>query len=620
MAKDYGRTAKEVLTHIGGETNVSHLEHCSTRLRFSVNDPGKVNRDALKKTPGVMGVVGSGGQCQVVIGNDVIEVYDELLKLGSFNNAGGGAASGEKVSVGAVLLDYLVGIFEPLVPAIAGAGVLKAVMTALSALGLLSADSSFYRVWVMIADATLYYLPLMVAVTTATKFNANRLVALALAAGLVFPNVSAAISAEEGFYLLGFKVQSIGYNGQVFPAILSVIFMALLEKWLNKVTPKAIRVFFVPMMCFMITFPLTLLVLGPLGYNIGSLLTSAILALYNSLGWLAVAIVAAILPFMISLGMHKALVPYAVSSIANPGYDFLYLPASLAHNISEGGACLAVAVKTKDENLRSTAISAGISGLFGITEPALYGVTLQRKLVMLSVVISGFVGGLFIGVMRIKAFTAVGPGIASMAMYVDPENGMNFIYAVIGLLISVAVSFVLTLILFKDDAEAVSASDNAAGETENDGAVSPGSLVSPLEGTVTPLSEVKDEVFSTGVLGKGVAVLPSKGELYSPVDGTVSMIPETKHAVAVKDASGAEILMHVGMDTVSLNGKGYEPQVKEGDKVKKGQLLLRFDLDAIKAAGFDVTTPIVITNSENLGVTTLAKGGIAPGANLLKWE
>ena len=445
--KNYKQTAADVLRLVGGEKNVSQLEHCSTRLRFTLADPGKADVAGLKKTPGVMGVITGGPQCQVVIGNDVIEVYDELLKLGTFqaSQAAPAAAEGKK-NIGGIILDYMVGIFQPLVPAIAGAGVLKALLTLCTTFGLLASTDVVYQVFYNVADAALYYLPVLVAFTTATKFRCNKLVAVALAAAMIYPNTATLLATEGGAKFFGLTLQNIGYTGQVFPSILIVIFMSFLEKWCNKWCPKAIRVFFVPMFCFAVGFPVGLLILGPLGYNIGSLLTAAILALYNTLGWLAVALVAAILPFMVSMGMHKALVPYAVASIADPGFDMLYLPASLAHNISEGGACLAVAVKTKDENLRSTAISAGISGLFGITEPALYGVTLQHKSVMKSVVASSFIGGLFIGIMGVKGFAAVGPGIASMAMYIDAENSMNIVWAIVGFVISVVASFVLTLI------------------------------------------------------------------------------------------------------------------------------------------------------------------------------
>lgn len=621
--KNYKQTAADVLRLVGGEKNVSQLEHCSTRLRFTLADPGKADVAALKKTPGVMGVISGGPQCQVVIGNDVIEVYDELLKLGTFNAAQAApAASGGKKNIGGIILDYLVGIFQPLVPAIAGAGVLKALLTLCTTFGLLASTDVVYQVFYNVADAALYYLPVLVAFTTATKFGCNKLVAVALAAAMISPATTTLLGTEGGASFFGITIQNIGYTGQVFPSILIVIFMSFLEKWCNKWCPKAIRVFFVPMFCFAVGFPVGLLLLGPLGYNIGSLLTAAILGLYNTLGWLAVALVAAILPFMVSMGMHKALVPYAVASIADPGFDMLYLPASLAHNISEGGACLAVAVKTKDENLRSTAISAGISGLFGITEPALYGVTLQHKSVMKSVVASSFIGGLFIGIMGVKAFAAVGPGIASMAMYIDAENSMNIVWAIVGFVISVVASFVLTLIFYKDE---TSEEPAAAPVPENAASAAPaapagGVVCSPLQGTVLPLEQVKDEVFSQKILGDGIAVVPAKGELYAPADGRIESVFDSKHAISMVCSNGAELLMHIGMDTVKLEGKGFEPQVKNGDTVRKGQLLMKFDLDGIKAAGYDSTTPIVVTNGDDFTIQPVGEGSVAPGAALMKLE
>lgn len=618
--KNYKQTATDVLRLVGGEKNVSQLEHCSTRLRFTLVDPAKADVPALKKTPGVMGVITGGPQCQVVIGNDVIEVYDELRKLGSFNAAQSTETSAKgKKNIGGIILDYMVGIFQPLVPAIAGAGVLKAILTIFTTFGLLATDDVAYQVFYYVADAALYYLPVLVAFTTATKFGCNKLVAVALAAAMIYPNTAALLATEGGASFFGITLQNIGYTGQVFPSILVVIFMAFLERWCNKWCPKAIRVFFVPLFCFAVAFPVGLLILGPLGYNIGSLLTTAILALYNTMGWLAVAIVAAVLPFMISLGMHKALVPYAVSSLAEPGFDMLYLPASLAHNISEGGACLAVAIKTKDENLRSTAISAGISGLFGITEPALYGVTLQHKKVMGAVVASSFIGGLFIGLMKIKAFAAVGPGIASMPMYIDSANSMNFVWACVAFAISVVLSFILTLILYKDEAAAEPQATAPATEAT---VVSAGSeqVFSPLQGKAVPLTEVKDEVFSQKILGDGVAVVPVKGELYAPADGKIESVFEAKHAISMVTVQGAELLMHIGMDTVKLEGKFFEPQVKSGETVKKGQLLMKFNLDEIKAAGYDVTTPIVVTNGDRFAVAPLAEGTVAPGAALMKLE
>lgn len=622
--KNYKQTATDVLRLVGGEKNVVQLEHCSTRLRFSLVDSSIVDEETLKKTNGVIGVINSGPQCQVVIGNDVIEVYDEIMKLSSFQNSESKNTKSTqqgKPKIGATILDYMVGIFQPLVPAIAGAGVLKALLTVFTTLGIMNTDMVLYQVLYLVADAALYYLPILVAFTTATKFKSNKLVAVALAAAMIYPNTTSLLSGVDGSgaFLFGFKLQSISYTGQVFPSVLIVIFMSFIERFCNKWCPKAIRVFFVPLICFAVSFPVGLLILGPLGYNFGTLLTTVILTLYNTFGWLAVAILAAILPFMISLGMHKALVPYAVSSISSPGFDMLYLPASLAHNISESGACLAVAVKTKDENLRSTAISAGVSGLFGITEPALYGVTIQRRKVLISVAISSFIGGLFIGLMKIKAFVAVGPGIASMAMFVDADNNMNFIWAVIGFIISIIVSFILTLILFKDECEEKETSIEKKEDKEKaEECVSNTIISSPLSGKVVPLAEVKDAVFSEGILGPGIAVEPDKGLLFAPVDGVAEFLQDSNHAVSVVSTTGAEILIHVGLDTVKLEGKGFEPQIKNGEKVKKGQLLMKFDIEQMREAGYDMITPIIITNGETFEIENLAEGSISSEADLLK--
>ena len=618
MAKNYADIAKNVLRLMGGEQNITHFEHCSTRLRFSIADPAKVDSEKLKATPGVMGVVGSGAQCQVVIGNDVIEVYDEINKIAAFSaHENPSPAPAGSQNFGSMVLDFMVGVFQPLVPAIAGGGILKAFLALFVLIGLMDNTSVLYKVLLNVADAPLYFLPILVAVTMSTKLNCNRLVAASTVGALILPATTALITAKEPAVLFGVTLQNVNYAYQVFPAILAVAVLYYVEKFINKITPKAIRVFFVPMVCFGVVFPLTLMFLGPAGLWLGQILTAGMLALYKYVGWLGVGLVAAVLPLLISLGAHKAFIPYAVSSYSEMGYEILYLGASLAHNISEGGASLAVAVKTKNHDLRSAAISGGVSAIFGITEPAIYSVTLQHKKVLYSVMIGSFISGAFLGLMTVKAFVIMGPGLAGMAMYVDPENAMNIVWAFAGFGIALIVSFLTTLLLYKDEspAEAVSAPAEADAES-----VKPGSMVSPLSGKVVLLNDVKDEVFSTGVLGKGAAVLPSTGELFSPVDGTVTMVPDTKHAISVLDSSGAEILMHIGMDTVELNGKFYEPQVKQGDKIKKGQLLIKFDIDEITKAGYDITTPIVITNSDNIGVKVLAQGDISAGTELLRWE
>ncbi len=609
MAKNYADTAKAVLNHVGGESNIAHLEHCSTRLRFTVADAKKVNSDALKAIPGVMGVVGSGSQCQVIIGNDVIEVYDELIKLGSFNNGGSAPSAGGTKNLSALILDFIVGIFQPLVPAIAGAGILKALLSLLVLAGIMDSGSAWYRVLFQAADSALYFLPIMVAVTMSTKLNCNRLVAVASVGALILPGMTALMA--EGTSLWGMPIQNIGYSYQVFPAILSVAFLYFVEKSVTKISPKPIRVFFVPLICFAIVIPVTLLILGPVGFTVGQWLTSGILYLYGRLGWAAVALLAAILPFMIATGMHKALVPYAVSSITEMGTELLYMPASLAHNISEGGACFAVAIRTKNPDTRSAAISAGISATFGITEPALYGVTLQNRRVLLGVVTGSLAGGLVAGLAGLKAFVAMGPGLAGMAMFVDVENSMNIVWAFAGFGVSMLVSFISTSLLYKD----ISAVEATAMERTDDSAV-----LSPLSGKLIELKDVNDEAFSQEILGKGMAVVPDRGELYAPADAKIDTVFDSKHAISMVCSNGAELLLHVGLETVRLEGKYFEPQVKNGDNVKAGQLLMKFDLDGLKHEGFDTVTPVVVTNADAYQFDKAAAGSVKHGDLIMELQ
>ncbi|GGB48139.1 PTS beta-glucoside transporter subunit IIBCA [Virgibacillus dakarensis] len=589
---EYKHVAIEVLKYVGGKENVSYFEHCSTRLRFSLIDNSKADVEKLQKVPGVLAVK-MQAQCQVVIGNEVVEVYDEVKKLMGDPPAGSEGPSNkpkQKQKIGSILLDFLVGVFQPLVPAIAGGGVLKSLLLLLSVIGLIDKEGQTYQILNLIGDAPLFFLPLLVAVTTANKLKVNSLVALSAVSALLLPKMVDMLS--EGAKLFGFGLQNIEYAYQVFPAILTVLLYSQLEKFFTKISPKAIRIFFVPMMALVITVPISLLLLGPFGYTLGEGFAKVILAVFDSVGWIAVAILAAVLPFMVATGMHKAMIPYALSSYSATGKEILYLPASLAHNIAESGACFAVAIRTKDKFLKSTAISAGISALFGITEPALYGVTLQNKKVLTSVVIGAFVGGTFVGIIGLEAFVIVGPGLASMSMFISEELPRNIIYAIIGLVISFIVSFIAAFILVKEKKE------DKEQEAFMNSIDTDKEFKSPVVGQVIPLSEVKDDVFSTKVMGDGIAVIPSKGELYAPVDGTIKMVFDTNHALGMETKNGAEVLFHVGLDTVQLGGKYFEPQVKVGDEVKAGDLLLKFDVKKIVEEGFDPVTVGVVTNKD----------------------
>ncbi|MBO1306291.1 PTS glucose transporter subunit IIA [Enterococcus sp. 669A] len=583
------KVAEQILKAVGGDKNVSHLEHCSTRLRFTLVNDDQVNVEELKQIPEVLGV-NQTAQCQVIIGNSVVEVYNELKKM--LTQKDPSADNKKDKKLGTVLLDFVISIFQPLIPAIAGGGILKSVLMLLNMLGVLESTTQTYQILNFVGDAPLYFLPLLVAITTANKLKVNSLVAVSAVGGLLIPGLAAMLG--EGAALFSFQLQNVNYTYQVFPAILCILCYAQLEKFFTKISPKVIRTFFVPMMSLLIVVPLTLLVLGPLGYNFGQGFASIIIAIFERFGWIAVAILAAFLPFMVVTGMHKAMLPYVITSLGQSGSELIYCSASLAHNIAEAGGCFAVALRTKDKGLKATAISSGISALFGITEPALYGVTILHKRALYGVMIGSFIGGAYLGITAVEAYVAVGPGLASLSMFISETLPNNLMNAVIGLVISFVASFAAVAVIWKESTveEAVKdpAEELACDEI----------LTAPLEGQVIPISEVKDEVFSNKLLGDGFAIIPTKGEVYAPADGVIEMIYDTKHSLGLKTASGVEILFHIGIDTVNLKGEHFEPMVEVKQQVKQGDLLLKFDLEKIVAAGFDPVSVVVITNPKKV--------------------
>ncbi|MGO2853587.1 MAG: PTS transporter subunit EIIC, partial [Tetragenococcus koreensis] len=500
---DYKQTAKEIVAALGGKDNISLLNHCSTRLRITLKNDNKADSAALEKIDGVLGVR-KNVQYQIIIGNDVVEVYQEVNNIvGNISNEDTQDGPAQKRSIGSTVLDFIIAVFQPLVPAIAGGGVLKSILLLLAAIGVMDDGSTTYQILDNVGTAPLYFLPILVAVTSANKLKVNPLVAISAVGALLLPGMSELIA--DGANFLSFNIQEIDYSSQVFPAILTVLFYAQMEKGFNKITPKSIRVFFVPMMSLLLTVPISLLILGPLGYNFGTLFSSAIIWLYGHFGWVATGILAGILPFMVVTGMHKAMIPYAISSMGELGKESLYMPASLAHNLAESGACFAVALRTKDKKLKPTAISAGISALFGITEPALYGVTVLHKKVLYSVILASIIGGSFSGIMILEAFAIVGPGLASITMFIDPQNAMNIVWAFATLGISFVAAFIFAIILYKDETTTEEENNEVINETKDV------ILESPVKGRVLPLTEVKDDVFSSGLVGDGIAVEPTEG-------------------------------------------------------------------------------------------------------------
>ena len=584
-------TAKHIITLVGGINNIDHIEHCSTRLRLTLNDNGLVQQSALEKVPGILGVR-VNVQCQVIIGKEVIGIYEAVREMAAGREPGTKTASA-RISPGAWFIDFVISIFQPLIPAIAGGGVLKSLLLLLDLMGWLSRSSSTWKVLDNIGSAPLYFLPILVAITTATKLKVNILVAVSAVSVMVLPAMAKQLA--EGAQFLSLDLQNVAYASQVFPAILCVLLYAQTEKLFNRYSPSAVRVFLSPMLSLMVTVPVTLLFLGPLGYELGAGMATVIFWLFSKLGFVATALLAGVLPFMVASGMHKPMIPYVVASMSQFGREMLYLPASLAHNIAEAATCFAIYFKSRDKIKKSTALSAAISALCGITEPALYGITLLNKKALYAVIVGSVIGGGFIGWMAVEAFALVGPGLASISMFVSADNPYNILYALLGAALAFVITFVATLLFWHEEPQQAASPVPAT--------VSDFALSSPAEGTVIPLAQVNDDVFSSGMMGDGIAVIPTRGALFAPADGTISSVFESGHALSMLTDSGAELIFHIGIDTIKMDGRGFSPKVKENQSVKSGDLLVEFDLEAIIAAGFDPVVVMVVTNSERFQVS-----------------
>ena len=584
---DYKKTGQEILAKVGGKDNVKSLSHCYTRLRFSLADDSKANANAIEKIDGVMSVKNAGGQFQVIIGTEVDKVYKEILPM-----IGEGSAVSEDKKPKSIkdmangVLDVFISCFTPIIPLIAGCGMIKVLLAVLLNFGVLKDTSSTYQILNFIGDSVYYFLPIFVGYTAAKKMDTDAFLGMALGAILLHPNFTAmAVDGAAYTHFLSAPVKLVSYSAQALPVILSVWLMKYVNNFFEKVCPNMVKVFLRPMLTLLVTAPIMLVVIGPIGSIMGDYF-QGFCDVMNKWGWIAVGINAAIFPILVLTGMHNALIPLMIQMFAMQGFDPVLVPSGLVANIAEGGAAAAVAVRSKNKKTKGTAISATISALFGITEPALYGVNLKYKRPFVAVLLGSLIGGCFAGLCGVTAYSFVAPSILSLPIFAGGD-GSSFIWAVVTVPVSFAVTFAIAWVLgFKED---------EVEETEIE--IADNEILAPIEGKVVALSEVKDEAFSTGALGEGCAIIPEKGEVVAPFDGTVEAIFPTGHAIGLKRTDGLELMIHIGMDTVELGGKYFEVMVKQNDTIKRGDTLIRFDINGIKKAGYDITTPIVVTNA-----------------------
>lgn len=601
---DYKKVGLDVLELVGGPSNVSKLTHCATRLRFELKDMSKVQVKKIESLSGVISVVNKGGQFQVVIGNEVQTAYRAILnKLG--NKASSNKSSDEKKEKQGIVSEFISVIsttFTPMIPAITGAGMIKALLAILTLTGVLSSDSHTYALLDTISDAAFYFMPILLAYGAAIKFECNPILAITVAGVLLHPNLGSLLASGEAISFIGLPVRLTDYAGSVLPIIITVWAMSYIERFAERVSPSIIKFFTKPLLVLLLTAPLALIVIGPFGTYLNDLVAAGAEIINGKASWLIPFLMGALQPFLVVTGTAWAMTPIATMQLSSMGSEMINGPGMLASNIAQGGATLAVAFKTKNKSLKQLAASSGFTAVLGITEPSLYGVTLKLKKPLIAAMIGGGIAGIYAGAVGLVRYAFVSPGLAALPAFIG-ENPMNIVHAIVTCLIAFGTTFVLTLVIGFDDPveeEDLKEDDLAQAETEvavdyNDEII----IKSPLKGKVVPLSEVNDDVFSNEILGKGIAIIPEEGVVVSPVAGTVEAVLESKHAIALKSKEGVEILIHVGIDTVNLEGKHYNTFVNVGDKVNVGYKLLEFEKDEIIKAGFEVVTPVLICNSNN---------------------
>lgn len=610
----YHELAKKIVKNVGGKENVLGLVHCITRLRFTLKDEKKAKDDVLKAMEGVVTVMKSGGQYQVVIGNHVPEVFEDVMELLDLKEE---TKADTKKQSGKLLdraIDVVSGIFQPILGIMAACGMLKGLNTLLVAIGLYSAECGGYMIINAAGDALFTFLPLFLGYTAAKKFGLKPMLGLAIGAAMCYPGIQAgslSAGAEPLYTLLdgtafaspvyinffGIPVISMDYTGTVIPVILAVWFASKCEKFFNKLIPDLVKFFFVPMLTLLVTLPISLIFLGPIA-TFGSMLISEFtLKIRGFSPLLAGGIVGFTWQILVIFGIHWGFIPVYINNVMTLGYDNVMMPF-FACTFATSAVVLAIFLKAKDKKLKEMALPNFISGIFGVTEPAIYGILLPLKKPFIISCVAGGIGGAFYGHFNFRKFILGGMGIFELPNMMNPDGTMgNMIVAFVGIAISMVIGFLLTMLLYKDK-EADPAKDKKIAditETKDERIV----LVSPLRGKIIKLSEVKDEAFSSGALGEGVAIEPDEGVLYAPADGTISALFPTGHAVGITTETGLELLIHVGMDTVQLDGRGFRTFVEAGEVVKQGQKLIEFDIKLISEAGYSLETPVLVTNADD---------------------
>ncbi|MEQ7304066.1 beta-glucoside-specific PTS transporter subunit IIABC [Enterococcus avium] len=602
--------AQRILEEVGGKENISSLTHCFTRLRFVLKDKSKANKEVISNLEGVIQVVEASGQFQIVLGNKVEKIYDELMpmvgELEETNND-----NGEKIGIGTKILNTVAAIFTPTVPAIAASGMLKGILAvaALIGLNMYGVDIKTYNTYIILnaaSDALFYFMPIILARSAAKVFKTNDYIAMILGATLCYPAIVDLMTGENPVTLFGIGITQANYVSSVVPIIIAVFVLAYVEGFVKKIMPEVLKVIMVPTLSLLVMVPATLMIFGPIGIYFGNVVNWAYYYIMGLSPILLGAFIGGIWCVLVIFGAHRAIIPIGINDVAKTGRQNLLAFAGAA-NFSQAGAALGVFLKTKNKNLKTVAASATVTALFGITEPAIYGANLRLKKPMIYAVISGALGGALMGWGGSYGNAFANQGVLTIPVYAEAGT-KAFVCYLLGCLIAFGGACIMTVVLgFKDlpeeNAKKVQETlTDAVKEAINDDLIFEDSdlvVDSPVEGRTISLADVPDEVFASGAMGKGIAVYPSKGEIVAPMDATVSVLYPTMHAIGLTLDNGVEMLIHIGIDTVNLDGKFFEKHANVGEHLTKGQRIVSFDMQGIEAAGYDLTTSVIITNSNN---------------------
>lgn len=601
MSGKYHNLITSIISHIGGIGNVKDLTHCQTRLRFVLVD-NNIDIAKLKSLEGVINVIMSGGQCQVVVGThvkDVFDAFNDAYPARSSSSSNISTSKNRKISLSSVM-DFISGTFNPLIPAISGAGMVKALLALLVVFNIIGKEEKTYVVINFMSDAVFYFLPILLAYNAASKLKCNPILAAVLGGILLHPQFVQLRLTGDPIEIFGLPVRLVNYGSSVVPILLIVWLQSFVERFLNTIVPNAIKIIFVPMLTLMFVGIIGLTLLGPLGGYIGDYIALAFVGLQSVGSWTVVFLVATLWPILVMFGIHFSITPLSIAQLTTLKVENIIGPGAMIANISQAVAALVVGFRTQENTTRQIARSSGITALMGITEPALYGVNLPKKYPLIACMTGAACGGLYAGITDVYRYAVGSSGLPALPLYLG-ENLWNIFNILIALLISVIVTAILTYILSLKYEPASVCTGNAEAPAESHISAEKNNIegiMNPIKGNVIPLEEVEDEVFSSGALGKGLAIVPVEGKVLAPFDGTVASVFPTLHAICLESNNGVELLIHVGIDTVSLKGAPFKSYIEKGQKVTSGQLMIEFDIGAISAAGLSLHTPVIITNLE----------------------